>query len=65
MPRGLLVWLTDLSGFGKITIVRTVEDVLKGISVVENSFLQYFRMKMDSYRPISMTLLLQGQKVST
>jgi adenylylsulfate kinase-like enzyme len=40
MPRGLGVWLTGLFGFGKTTIARTVEeDVLKGISVVENSFL--------------------------
>jgi adenylylsulfate kinase-like enzyme len=40
MPRGLVVWLTGLSGSGKITIARTVEeDVLKGKSVVENSFL--------------------------
>jgi len=29
MPRGLVVWLTDLSGSGKTTIARTVEDVLK------------------------------------
>jgi adenylylsulfate kinase len=29
MPRGLVVWLTGLSGSGKTTIARTVEDVLK------------------------------------
>lgn len=30
MVRGLVVWLTGLSGSGKTTIARTVEDALKG-----------------------------------
>jgi adenylylsulfate kinase len=29
MPRGLVVWLTGLSGSGKTTIARAVEDALK------------------------------------
>ncbi len=32
MPRGLVVRLTGLSGSGKTTIARAVEDALKGMN---------------------------------
>jgi adenylylsulfate kinase-like enzyme len=32
MARGFIVWLTGLSGSGKTTVARTVEDALKNIN---------------------------------
>jgi adenylylsulfate kinase-like enzyme len=32
MARGLVVWLTSLSGTGKTTVARTVEDALKSMN---------------------------------